>query len=472
MKNTGMTATERRAAVSLAFIYSTRMLGLFMILPVFALYARDLEGSTPLLVGLAIGIYGLAQAILQVPFGIASDRYGRKPVIVFGLAIFAAGSIVAAMSDSIYGVILGRVLQGGGAIAAVVMALAADLTQEEHRLKVMAVIGASIGLSFSFALVAGPFLGHHIGVDGIFWVTALLAVVAGLILYLWVPQPVASRFHRDAQPVPALFAAMFRDGQLLRLNFGVFALHMILTATFVAAPLALRDGAGLPAADHWEVYLGVTVAAIVAMVPFIILAEKRRRMKQVFVGAVIALMLSEFALYVSVHSLLGMVLSLLLFFFAFNLLEASLPSLVAKMSPPDKKGTAMGIYTTGQFVGAFIGGVTGGWLYGKSGVNGVFLFCALVAACWVLVAGTMRSPRYLASHMIRVGKVDEMQARHLAAQLTQVRGVAEAVVVPEDGVAYLKVDSHALDSEALARFSFAPAEEESGRATTGSKLLV
>lgn len=451
-----MTATERRTAFSLAGIFSTRMLGLFMILPVFALYAGHLPGATPTLIGLAIGIYGLTQAILQIPLGMLSDRIGRKPVIYAGLIVFAIGSVVAAMSETITGIIIGRVLQGAGAIAGVVMALAADLTREEHRLKAMAIMGMSMGVSFTLSLIIGPVFNAWVGVHGIFWITAFLAVGAMLILALAVPTPVASRHHRDTEPVPSQFKQVLGDSQLMRLNYGVFALHLVLTACFVAVPHILVEKIGLPADEHWKIYLGVMVTAFIGMVPFIIVAEKKRRMKQIFTGATMVLVLALWELAFLDHSLAGIVFGLFLFFLAFNLLEASLPSLVAKIAPPDKKGTAMGVYTSFQFMGAFIGGVSGGWLYEHVSGESVFLFCAMLIAFWVVLAATMKNPRYLSSHMINVGEINEAQARHLVAQLTQIKGVAEAVVIPEDGVAYLKVDSHAVDYEELNRFSVSP----------------
>lgn len=448
-----MTPQERRAAFSLAFVFLLRMLGLFLILPVFALYAEHLEGATPLLVGLAIGIYGLSQAVLQIPFGIVSDHIGRKPVIIAGLIVFAIGSIVAATADSITGVLVGRAIQGAGAIAATIMALAADLTREEHRLKAMAVIGATIGLSFSVALIAGPVLHSWIGVPGIFWLTSGLAALGILVVVYVVPNPAVSKVHRDAEAVPALIKDVLANSQLLRLNFGIFVLHLILTASFVTVPLTLRDHAGLAADQHWMVYLGVMLAALAFMVPFIIYAEKRRRLKQVFVGAVVMVALAQVALAAGYASLLSTVLALLVFFTAFNFLEASLPSLVAKTAPPDKKGTAMGIYSSSQFLGAFCGGAAGGWLYGSMGVTGVFVFCAAMAGIWFVVALTMQNPRYLSSQLVNVGQVSEADGRRLTTELLAVRGVAEAVVVHEEGVAYLKVDSQIVDRDALAKFS-------------------
>ena len=444
----GMTADERRAAFWLAGVFSLRMLGLFMILPVFALYAERLRGNTPALAGLAIGIYGFSQALFQIPFGFLSDRYGRKRMIYLGLSIFAAGSVVAALADSIWGVILGRALQGGGAVSAAVMALAADLTREEHRIKVMAAIGITIGLSFAASMIVGPVLNGWIGVPGIFWLTGLFALLGIAVVRFLVPDPLASRVHRDAEPVASQFGRVLFDGQLLRLNFGIFTLHLLLTATFVAVPLALRD-AGLPSDQHWEVYLPALVFSMAVMVPFVILAEKYRRLKPVFVGAIAILTLTEFGLLNLHDTVLEASVLLLVFFTGFNLLEATLPSLIAKMAPPDAKGTAMGIYSSSQFLGAFAGGALGGWLRGLYGLKGVFAFATLGALAWLLVAWTMRSPRYLSSYLLNVGALDEVEARLLALRLGQVRGVAEAVVIAAEGVAYLKVDRHALDEVAL-----------------------
>lgn len=450
---TGMVPAERRAVFSLASIYALRMMGLFMILPVFALYGETLEGYTPALIGIAIGIYGLTQAAFQIPFGMASDRFGRKPIITIGLLIFAGGSVVAATADTMNGVIIGRALQGAGAIAAAVMALTADLTREENRLSAMAIIGMSIGVAFATSLVMGPVLNQWIGVDGIFWLTGVLALAAIAVLHFVVPTPVRSSFHRDAQTVPAQLKKVITNPQLLRLDFGIFALHMMLTATFVVLPLALRDHAGLEAANHWYVYLPVMLLSMLLMVPFVIIAEKKRRMKTVFTAAVLILAIGELAFMFGFDSITGIIFGLFIFFTAFNVLEATLPSLIAKVASPDNKGSAMGVYSSSQFLGAFFGGTMGGWLYGQVGMEAVFGMCAAIAIVWFLVAATMQSPRYLSSHLVRVGTITKEQARHLVGELTQVTGVAEAVVIAEDGIAYLKVDLHALDREALKAYS-------------------
>ncbi|MGD8559252.1 MAG: MFS transporter [Gammaproteobacteria bacterium] len=448
-----MTATERKSVYSLASIYALRMMGLFMILPVFALYAEHLQGTTPLLVGIAIGVYGLTQAAFQIPYGMLSDHLGRKKVITFGLLVFAVGSVVAAMADSIYGVIAGRALQGAGAIAAAIMALTADLTREEHRLSAMAVIGISIGISFMVSLILGPLLDQWIGVDGIFWLTAVLSLCALVVLNFVVPNPVQSSFHRDAMTAPQQLNEVLRDRQLLRLDFGVLALHMTLTATFVVLPLALRDVAQLASEDHWMVYAPVMLISMVMMIPFVILAESKRRMKEVFGAAIMTLAVAEVVLVLMHDSIAGIVFSLFLFFIAFNVLEATLPSLVAKIVSPERKGTAMGVFSSSQFLGAFLGGMFGGWLHGAFGIEAVFGLCAAMAIVWFFVASTMQSPRYLSSYMVRVGDVDEKRAKRLVTELTGVTGVAEAIIVIEDGIAYLKVDLKALDREALQHYS-------------------
>lgn len=444
---------ERRATSSLASLYALRMLGLFMILPVFALYAENLEGVTPMLMGLAIGMYGLTQAIFGIPVGALSDRIGRKPVIIGGLIVFAIGSAIAAMSDSIYGVIFGRAVQGAGAISAVLMALAADLTREEVRLRVMATIGATIGMAFALSLVLGPILDRWIGVPGIFWLISVLSIVAIFVLQFGVPQHLPA--PQPAAAKAGQFRAVLADRQLLRLDFGILVLHMILTALFVALPHALRDYTGLEAQHHWYVYLPVMAAAMALMVPFILHAERKRKMRPIFLGAIFIASLSLFAITWSFESLPALMLLMVVFFTAFNVLEASMPSLVAKIAPSDRKGTAMGMFSTAQFLGAFIGGTVGGWMSAHYGLQGVFAYCAVAALLWFAVAFGMAAPRHLSTHQIPVGKVDPSAVPQLVVQLTQIAGVAEARVVPEQGMAFLRVDWNALDEEALQKFSAA-----------------
>ena len=444
---------EKRAGYSLAMIYAVRMIGLFMILPIFSVYAENLENTTPVLVGIALGIYGLTQGALQIPFGMLSDKLGRKPVIAFGLLVFAIGSLIAAYSDSIYGIILGRALQGSGAIAAALMALAADLSREEHRLKMMGFIGVSIGFAFALSMVLGPLLNQHIGLSGIFVFTAVLALVALLILFTLVPAPDQSVFHRDTQVSTTDFRQVLHDTQLLRLDFGIFVLHMVLMASFVAIPLMLHHQAGFDVNSHWQVYLPVFLLSVALMVPFIIKAEKKRRMKQVFVGAIAALALAELGLFLRQDSVAYIALVLVVFFTAFNLLEASLPSLVSKMAPADRKGTALGVYSSSQFLGAFAGGWLGGASYQQWGGSGVFLMCAVAILIWLGLAITMKNPRHVSTYLLNIGKIAPQDVNQLIAKLVSVQGVAEATVKTDEGIAYLKVEMHALDEEKLLEYS-------------------
>jgi MFS family permease len=451
-----MTSGERRAVLGLAGVYGFRMLGLFLILPVFALFAEGLSGATPFLTGLAVGVYGLTQAVLQIPFGLLSDRIGRKPVIFGGLLLFALGSAVAATADNVWVVILGRAVQGSGAIAAAVMALAADLTREENRTKAMATIGLTIGASFMLAMLAGPVLGRLIGVSGIFWLTALLALIGIALVALVVPTPTQSRVHRDAETVPAMFRRVLSNPDLLRLDLGIFSLHLILTALFLAVPLVLRD-LGLEPIRHSMLYLPVMLGSVAAMVPFVIIAERRGLMKPVFLGAVASLALAELALGLLVGHFWGFVAALWLFFTAFNLLEATLPSLVSKVAPVDAKGTAMGVYSTSQFAGAFVGGLVGGWIHQRFGLVAVFAGGTLVALLWLLLASGMRRPGRYASQLISLDAVRREAMGDLVARLRSVPGVVEAVVVADEGVAYLKIDRDRLDPIALDEIVARPA---------------
>ncbi len=442
-----ITAVERRAIVSLASLYAFRMLGLFMVLPVLMLYGEHYEASTPLLLGMALGAYGFSQAILQIPFGSLSDRVGRKPVIIIGLLIFAMGSVVAAMAESIYGLILGRALQGAGAIAGAIMALVADVTQDQNRTKAMASIGASIGVSFSVALVLGPALAKIGGMQAIFTMTAALAAVGLVIVWRWVPTPMATaRRHRDTGTVPELVGQIARIGELQRLNFGVFVLHAVLMASFVAMPLVLEQNLAVGRDDHWLVYLPLLILAFVAMVPFIIIAEKQRKMKGVFISAVALLATSEVALACFIDVRWAFFVALFFFFIAFNLLEATLPSLMSKIAPAGAKGTASGIYSTCQFLGAFVGGVGGGWLLQEFTFSGVFIGAAVMLLLWLLIAQNMKSPKHLTLVKVpvsldEVDRVDEF--------LSALPGVAEVIIIEDEATAYLKVDDREFDQQSI-----------------------
>ncbi len=443
-----MERQQLRAALSLAAVFSVRLLGLFMIYPVFASYAGDLTGANPYLIGEALGIYGLTQGLLQIPFGLLSDKVGRKVMIVLGLILFAIGSAVAALSTSIDGVIVGRALQGAGAVGSVILALVADLTAEENRTKAMALVGVTIGGSFMVALVAGPIVASFVGVAGIFWLMVVLALIGILITQFVVPNPPRLRVHRDAEAVPAMIGAVLRDSELLRLDFGIFALHAMLTASFLVVPGLLRGTLDIAVGKQWMVYLPVLVVSVVVMVPAIVVAEKYRRMKGVFVGAVAALFASQVMLHFGAGNLYVLLAALVVFFSAFNVMEASLPSLITKAAPADAKGTAMGLYSSLQFLGIFVGGVVGGYANAHGGDAAVFALTAALALVWLVAAATMAQPSYLTTRLIPVA--DGKDAESLAAKLRQVPGVAEAVVIAEDKLAYLKVDSKAFDAKLAA----------------------
>lgn len=395
-----MTSLELRSAASLGLIFFLRMFGLFLILPVLSLYTDHMQGATPFLIGLALGIYGLTQASFQIPFGWLSDRIGRKPVITLGLIMFMIGSMICALSDSITWLIIGRALQGSGAIAASVMALASDLTRESQRTKAMAIIGISIGVAFTFSFIAGPVFNAWIGLSGLFWMGALVGLFAIIVLYAWVPTPEKSSLPQEtdaaANNETGGLRAVLHNSDLLRLDASILILHLVLTASFVVLPLALRDQAGIAAAEHWKTYLPVMLLAIVIMAPFIRIAEKCDLAKPIFVGAIGLLGLSQVILWQANDVYMALALMLLCFFTAFNYLEAALPSLVSRTAPKERKGTALGVYSTSQFLGAFIGGALGGWLSGVAGLGSVFLMNFVLIILWFLISLPMqiRSARH------------------------------------------------------------------------------
>ncbi|AIS19327.1 MFS transporter [Pseudomonas rhizosphaerae] len=445
-----MSSGETRAASGLALVFAFRMLGMFMVLPVLATYGMDLAGATPALIGLAIGAYGLTQAFLQIPFGVISDRIGRRPVIYGGLVIFAIGSVVAAQADSIWGVIAGRILQGAGAISAAVMALLSDLTREQNRTKAMAMIGMSIGVSFAVAMVVGPLLTRAFGLHGLFLATGVLALVGIALVAFVVPKATAHTRHRESGVARGEMLATLKHPDLLRLDLGIFVLHSILMASFVALPLALVERAGLPKEEHWWVYLTALVVSFFAMIPFIIYGEKKRKMKRVLLGAVATLMLVELFFWEFGSGLKALVIGTVVFFTAFNLLEASLPSLISKVSPAGGKGTAMGVYSTSQFLGSAMGGILGGWLFQHGGLGVVFIGCAALCALWLAIAVTMREPPYVTSLRLPLSP-QAMRETGLAERLKTVPGVTDAVVVAEEAAIYIKLDKEILDRTALER---------------------
>jgi MFS family permease len=448
-----MTGRELHATGALAAIFAMRLLGLFMIYPVFFGYARQLRGATPEMIGLALGAYGLTQGLLQIPFGLVSDRIGRKVVVAAGLALFGIGSAVAAMSRTIDGVLIGRILQGTGAVGSVVLALVADLTRDEVRTRAMAMVGITIGLSFVIAIAVGPLLAAAIGVAGIFWLTAGLALLGIGITLAVVPTPPRVTHHRDAEAVPALFARICRDRELLRLDFAIFALHAILTASFLAVPSLLAGTFDLAGEGDWKVYLPVMGVSVLLMLPIVIAAERGRRMKGVFLLTILLLGGSLLAFAAAGGSVTAVVAALVIFFTGFNTMEALLPSLVTKMAPAGAKGTATGIYSTAQFLGIFVGGAVGGWALAMGGDRAVFLSSFAVALLWFVLAATMRRPGRYRSHIVPLTGAAGQEPRALAALLQAAPGVVEAAVAADEGRAYLKIDPTLYDAVAIARIA-------------------
>ncbi|MGV8891895.1 MAG: MFS transporter [Burkholderiaceae bacterium] len=381
-----MTGAEIKSTTALASIFALRMLGLFLILPVFAIHAKTLPGGdSAFLIGLAMGIYGLTQSFGQIPLGIASDKYGRKPIIIIGLILFAIGSFIAAAADSMLWVIIGRAIQGAGAISAAVTAFIADSTREEHRTKAMALVGGSIGLTFAFALVASPLLYKFVGMGGIFALTGILSVLGILVVLYLVPAAPA----QPAERVP--FSVVLRNSELMRLNYGVFALHLMQMAMFVVVPPALVKYSGLPVAEHWKIYLPVVLASFIVMLPPIFIGEKKGKMKQVFIGAIVLLLCVQLGMWQFLTHPMVLIGLLFAFFVAFNIMEASLPSLVSRIAPPAAKGAALGVYNTLQALGLFCGGALGGLLKQVAGPSSIFILGAVLTAGWLIIAVNMQN---------------------------------------------------------------------------------
>lgn len=382
-----MLPAERKAVFSLASIFSLRMFGLFMLLPVLAVYADELSGTTPLLLGLALGVYGLTQAMFQIPFGMLSDRIDRKKVITCGLVIFAVGSIIAALSDSIQWLIIGRAVQGAGAISAAVLALNTDLTRNEQRTKSMAIIGISIGFTFLMSLILAPVLQNIIGVDGLFWMTAVLAIMAILVLYKVVPAAVPTAERNKHTPIWSQIEGALKNRQLMQFNVGILILHLVLTALFLVLPNLLITQSGLSLSEHWKLYTPILLVSVLGMMPFVMASSRPKFANIAYRAAIFLLLVSLIALVIGQnYSLIWLLVSVTLFFSAFNALESLLPSLVSQLAPANSKGTAIGIYNTFQFFGIFLGGLVGGWIFGKQGVIGVFVLCSVVVFGWLLVS--------------------------------------------------------------------------------------
>ncbi|OTG84989.1 MFS transporter [Acinetobacter sp. ANC 4648] len=439
-----MNALERRSTFALSSIFALRMLGLFMIIPVFAVAGQSYQYATPALIGLAVGVYGLSQALLQIPFSLWADRFSRKPLIVFGLLLFALGGAVAAMSETIYGVIIGRAIAGAGAVSAVVMALLADVTREEQRTKAMAIMGMSIGLSFVIAFSLGPWLTSLVGISGLFWVTTIMGLLAILMLFM---VPKTTRHHQNyKQGYLKQLKQVLKMADLNRLHVSVFSLHLLLTAMFVYIPSQLIEYADIPLAKHGIVYLPLLLISLFFAFPSIILAEKYRQMRGIFLTAIGGIIIGLIILIFGYQSKYLLLLGLGLFFIAFNVMEALLPSWLSKAAPIQSKATAMGVNASGQFLGAFCGGILGGQLLVLQHTAIGWSILSAIAIVWLLVSFGLAQPRYLSSIVLRLPEAK--QTDEWTSQLLAIRGIEEVVVMSEQQVAYVKVDKQQIDDVA------------------------
>ena len=439
-----MNALERRSTFALSSIFALRMLGLFMIIPVFSVAGQSYQGATPALIGLAVGVYGLTQAILQIPFSLLADRFSRKPLVIIGLLLFALGGAVAAMSETIYGVIIGRAIAGGGAVSAVVMALLADVTREEQRSKAMAIMGMSIGVSFMLAFSLGPWLTSLVGISGLFWVTTIMGLAAISMLFL---VPKITRHHKNYQQgYLQQLKQVLKMGDLNRLHISVFALHLLLTAMFIYMPSQLIQVADIPLASHGWVYLPLLIISLFFAFPSIILAEKYRQMRGIFLTAIAGIVLGLLVLIFGFESKYILLLGLGLFFVAFNVMEALLPSWLSKSAPIQSKATAMGVNASSQFLGAFFGGMIGGQLLLLNNTSMGWGILTAIAVLWLLISFGLVQPRYLSSLVLALP--ESKQTDEWTSQLLAIRGIEEVVVMPDQQFAYVKIDKLLIDEAA------------------------
>ncbi|BDF95516.1 MFS transporter [Pseudoalteromonas haloplanktis] len=444
MTASSLNSREKRAAVSLASVFAFRMLGLFMLMPVLAIYGQDLAGFSPLWIGIAIGAYGLTQAVLQIPMGWLSDKIGRKKVIVGGLCVFALGSVIAATADSLQMVTVGRALQGMGAIASSLLAFASDLSRDEQRPKVMAVIGMSIGMSFAVAMLLGPMVAAAWGIAGIFWLTAALAILGIFIILFLVPKAVNKAPKGDTLASFTDIKKLIKHPQLARLDVGIMLLHLTLTTIFVALPGQLIAN-GLVASAHWQIYIPVLIFGFLLMAPMMIIAIRKEKEKQAFIASIALLTLSMTAMALWVDSILGMALCMLAYFVAFNFLEATMPALVSRFSPANQKGSAMGVFSSGQFFGAFLGGILGGYVAQSTTAQAVFAAAAVVGLIWLILAWNMQVPPRSKMISLMTELSNEQQAQTLASRLVALPGVIEATVVCDENRSYLKINDKEFD---------------------------
>lgn len=458
-----LTPTEKRASIWLAALYSLRLFGLFSLIPIFSAYLirhfpQDIH--TPIIsifshpitaFSVTLGAYGLMQCLLQIPLGMLSDKIGRKKVIYAGLSLFVLGSLLASWQDNIYWIMAGRALQGAGAISAAITALLADLTREEVRTRSMAIIGGSIGITFTLSFILGPILESQIGLQGIFLITALFGAAGMLCVWKIIPNPKISRFHADSGSSKQWLPIVLKNPQLLRLNFGVFALHSTLTTAFIAIPIIQMQTLHLSHQEMGLFYLAILSISLVVMVPCIIYAEKRHQLKRVFCSAIALLLISQIACLWLTPSSTHLFIFLTLFFIGFNVLEASLPSLISKIAPSAAKGTAMGVYNTMQSLGLFLGGAIGGWIYeqSKNGAQSIFIMGCVTLTIWLTLAISMRTPQPVKNIVLHLADDWQKDIQVTQQQLLQISGVQEAMILIEERAVYLKVLQQGTDLAAI-----------------------
>ncbi|ERL56742.1 MFS transporter [Psychrobacter aquaticus] len=445
-----MNSVEKRAILGVGGIFALRMIGLFMIVPVFSVYGDNYAHATPFLIGLAVGIYGLGQAIFQIPMSLAADKFPRKPIIFLGLILFAIGGIIAANATDIYEVIIGRALAGSGAVSAVLMALLADVTREEMRTKAMATMGLTIATSIMLAFAFGPLLVGSLGISGLFWLTAGFAVLA-MVLLLVVPTPLRVLKHNlDNKSIGEQLATVLKIGDLNRLHIGIFALHLTMTAIFVILPHQLSEVMGLSVRQQGLVYLPLLFIGFAVAIPFIIIAEKKRKMRQVFLGAIALMTASLVILALGSQVGVGIIFGLLLYFMGFNLLEATIPSWISKRAPVANKATAMGLNSSSQFFGAFVGGAMGGLLLSQPNVLAWGILAFIMGAALLLII-PIAQPPYLSSTTVTIPK--NINIQDWSRQMLAVDGVDELVVMAKEQVAYLKLDKTQLTDNSRQQLS-------------------
>ncbi len=445
-----MNSVEKRAILGVGGIFALRMIGLFMIVPVFSVYGSNYTHATPFLIGLAVGIYGLGQAIFQIPMSLAADKFPRKPIIFLGLVLFAIGGMIAANATDIYEVIIGRALAGSGAVSAVLMALLADVTREEMRTKAMATMGLTIATSIMLAFAFGPLLVGSLGISGLFWLTSGFAVLAMLLL-LAVPTPMRVLKHNlDNKTIGQQLATVLKIGDLNRLHMAIFALHLTMTAIFVILPHQLSEVMGLSVRQQGLVYLPLLFIGFAIAIPFIIIAEKKRKMRQVFLAA-IALMTAALAMLALGSQVgVGIILGLLLYFMGFNLLEATIPSWISKRAPVANKATAMGLNSSSQFFGAFVGGAMGGLLLNQPNLLAWGILAIIMGAALLIIL-PIAQPPYLSSTTVTIPK--NINIQEWSRQMLAVDGVDELVVMAKEQVAYLKLDKTQLTDDSRQQLS-------------------